>query len=301
MTRIHCSVEGASTASPRSGQIDTTAAILSVLHPPTLNHNTPHSPSGNASLADSSITTEVALVPSVALTQQPASVVKAVETSCSVSHHSPSSQSSYQPRTLKDLVKRDLRSSHASTVQRALQQITLDCWDDPSARSMVARVGGILNICTILEEFAGYPPVLVAACQALEKLALDADNELAITEIGGLDLLWKIATTHTESSVIEAAWAALQNCTCQLQEWDTDMQVWVKVLQQTTIPVVAAYASAATANLCVSSLARARAFGQAGGMVAMAQALEQHWHDQDARTDLAQSLARVCESIEKLS
>ena len=131
----------------------------------------------------------------------------------------------------------------------------------------------------------------------LAKLSLDADNELAVAELGGLDVLWRLATNSpSQPRVSQAAWAALQNCTCQLQEWDTDMHLWAQVLPHQPSTAVA-HAAAAAANLCVADGARTAAFGQAGGLVALAQVLQENWHDEDVRRDLAASLARVCDCV----
>jgi hypothetical protein len=299
---------------PRPTTVETSSHILSALKTPDLRAQS--SPCEDVSLADSSITTTeegtTCILPSITSTQA-TSKSSSSKAACDTSNTALSpttgpagavapttAASTYQPRSLRDLVRHDLRSTDPRIVQRALQQITLDCWDDANARSLVARAGGILSICNILEDFQGQHSIELAACQALTKLSLDSDNELAVAELGGVELLWKLATTteNMDPRVTEAAWAALQNCTCQSSsDWHPNMQAWVHILQKNTNPVVAGHVSAATANLCVASPARAQAFGQTGGIVAMAQALEQHWHDESVRTDVAQSLGRVCMSL----
>ena len=334
-TKSESSLCSSTAASPRTLETKT-STLLTALEAPALHHPviSPHSPSGNVSLADSSITTEVAFsLPNITLEDEEEVIEVEVETpqrpatvserpSCS-SPVPPSAQSSplrtavaapttpactitpattttpqstYQPRSLKDLVRRDLRSTDAAVVERALHQITLDCWDKGTARSLVARAGGVLSILTVLEDYQGHVNIQVAACHALAKLSLDADNELAVAELGGLDILWRLATASSSPRVSQAAWAALQNCTCQLQDWETDMSLWAQVLSQQPSSAVA-HAAATAANLCVADKDRTATFGQAGGLVAMAQALQENWHDPDVRADVASSLARVCDCV----
>ena len=154
--------------------------------------------------------------------------------------------------------------------------------------------------------------LVVAACQALEKLALDADNEAAVTEMGGRALLYQLATTSTSGRVQETAWQTLQSCTCQksghVEEDAFDMQNWAQVLlpRLQDYPTQLTAAVATAANLCVADPMAAAQFGTAGGLVAMATALQRHWTDAAIRSELAGSMTRICEAVaatdkEKLS
>lgn len=206
--------------------------------------------------------------------------------------------STWQPRSLRDLVRSDLQSDDPTIMERALQQITLDCWDEGPARSLVARAGGIMTIVNLLDDHVHHERIVVAACHALEKLSLDTDNELAVIELGGCDVLWNLANTSASGRVQEAAWAALQNCTCQspIDQWD--MQVWAQEVlpRLQNFPQQMVYAAAAAANVCVAHAEQRRVFGASGGIVAMAVALQQRWADDLVRADLAQSMTRICEA-----
>lgn len=261
--------------------------------------------SDNVSLADSSITTEVGFLSN---TNHPTATSSSPTTQEAPASHGSKSNttitttSNWKPRSLRDLVRKDLRSSHVDTVERALHQITIDCWDDPKARSAVARAGGILEIVNILEDYGTQQERLAtAACQAIEKLALDADNEIAMAAMGGCRLLYQLATTSNSGRVQEAAWAALQNCTCAAtaegDEWD--MQQWAtQVLPRLQeYPVQLVHAAAASANICVADPQQCHVFGEAGGLVAMATAIRHHWHDTAVRAELAQSMTRICEAV----
>lgn len=291
-------VDNNNTTSPR---------ILCSLHPTCT--------SDNVSLADSSITTEVGFpgTHATTTTTTPLSSLQAPSTpqrgSSPLSNHHPCPNSTFSstttntwhPRSLRDLVRKDLHSHDMTVVERALHQITLDCWDDLQARSMVARAGGLLTILNLLEDYASEERVAVASCQALEKLSLDADNELAVSEMGGCNILWNLATTSVSGRVQEAAWAALQNCTCQCHSASPplDMEIWAtEVLARLQdYPAQLVHAAAAAANVCVADARQCEEFGKAGGLVAMATALQRHWSNTSVRTDLAQSMTRIFEAL----
>lgn len=267
-------------------------ALLSVLETPTLETEMS---SSNISLADSSITTDIVFT-------HPTTPTKPSQKTRTSTKTSPP----WQPRSIADLVRHDLPSANIHVVTAALQQITLDCWDDAAIRSTVVRCGGLLAVVQAMETHSSNTVVQVAACQALTKLALDADNEVALAELGGIDAILSALMTHFECPDVQtAAWQALQNGTCQaaLQRLSLDtaggMQVLLHAFQQhAPHNATAACAAAATvANLCVANPTRTSRVVQANGIVLLAQQLQHHWGDDEARTDLAQSLERLCEGI----
>lgn len=260
-----------------------------------------NSPSGNVSLAESSIT-------------------EATHPTYQDCHYfSPTRQISsnrvapmsvgatrYQPKSIKDLVRRDLRSSNENVVERALQQITIDCFYDQSARSMIARVGGLLAVISAMEDHSSNPLIQIAACQALEKLSLDADNERAVAELGGIDCILGAMMTHFGNVRLqEAAWSALQNLTCSnaysempMDTTDDGMGVLVRSFQQhASHSNVAMHASATLANLCIPNEVRTDHLIKADGVVTIAKALQEHWANRSARNEISHSLERLCEGI----
>jgi hypothetical protein len=213
---------------------------------------------------------------------------------------------SYQPRPIKNLIRRDLRSPDEVVVERALQQITIDCFYDASARSLIARSGGLLSIVTAMEDHASNPKIQIAACQALEKLALDGDNEQAVAELGGIETVLGAMMGHFGNiRVQEAAWSALQNLTCQnaalelsMDATPGSMMVLVQSLQQHGgHDGVAMHGAATLANLCIPKAARLEQVVQAKGMVLLATLLQDHWANPVARADIGHSLERLCASI----
>lgn len=163
-----------------------------------------------------------------------------------------------------------------------------------------------MSIIGAMEDHPENARIQIAACQALEKLALDPENERAVSELGGIDCILTAMMNHFDNLRIqESCWSALQNLTCgnALTEMTFDgtdggMTMLVRAFEQhASNSGVAMHASAALANLCIPSAERTEHVVMADGVVTMAKALQQHWSDDVARSDISHSLERLCESI----
>ena len=292
-------------------------SLWSVLESPTLGTETSH---GSSSSSSSSVHSglQADATPLIAYATPLRADEQTEQTSSTTSTESllaPTSLSSsspprspWQPRSIQELIRRDLPSTDAAVVRGALQQITLDCWDCPVARSAVARAGGILAVLSAMERHASTAALQVAACQALSKLALDADNATAIAELGGVDTILGALMTHFEHPTVqEAAWAALQNCTstagAALSSLDTTpgaLQVLVQAYRQHAprSATTAGHAAATMANVSVSSVPRTNQIVRANGIVLMAETLQHYWDsDPQAAANVAHSLQRLCGAI----
>ena len=157
-----------------------------------------------------------------------------------------------------------------------------------------------------MEDHPENPRIQIAACQALEKLALDPENEKAVSELGGIDCILGAMMGHFSNlRVQESAWSALQNLTCSNaigeMTFDTTeggMMVLVDAFQQhASHSGVAQHASATLANLCIPSAARTEQVVAADGIVILAKALQRHWADENTRAEISHSLERLCDSI----
>ena len=264
-------------------------------------HPSSPSPSGTVSLADSSITDAS---PNADFAFKPAFTPNASifrRQNCS-----PSNLVNYKRKPLRDLLRRDLHSPDEAVVERALQQITIDCFYDESARSLIARTGGLLSIIGAMEDHPENARIQIAACQALEKLALDSENERAVSELGGIDCILGAMMSHFDNiRVQESSWSALQNLTCgnaltemTFDSTDGGMTMLVRAFEQhASNSGVAMHASATLANLCIPNAERTEHVVAADGIVALAKALQQHWSDDVARCEISHSLERLCESI----
>eukprot|EP00977_Amphora_coffeiformis_P029429 scaffold40678_cov191-Amphora_coffeaeformis.AAC.1 len=267
----------------------------------------------------------------VTITSTTASSLATVSSTFStVSSTSATTSLPWKPRSLKDLVRRDLTSTDTKVVITALQQITLDCWDCPTQRSAVARAGGVLAVIQTMERHGSDATVQVAACQALQQLVDDStDNQHAVADLGGLDAILAALMTHFEDKAVqEAAWAALRFCTAgtasqQRLTLDTaapgaGLQVLLHAVEQHAphSAVVAGHALSTVSNLCVASAERTHQLVRANGLVLLAQTLQQHHYehyekcekdnegegedeedDREAVANMAHALERLCGAI----
>jgi hypothetical protein len=211
----------------------------------------------------------------------------------------------FKPPSISQVIRKDLWSSETGVVFEALQWITIEAFHDEGARDTIARTGGLLAIVRAMETHSSHAPIQKAACQALEKLALDIENERAISDVGGVEAILAAMMGHLNNvSVQEAAWSALQNLTCGNAQGamtiDTTggMVSLVSAMRtHSTEPRVQASACGTFANLCLDHEDRLTALAQAGGFSAMADALQLHWENMEVRKEASRALADLLEDV----
>jgi hypothetical protein len=208
-----------------------------------------------------------------------------------------------KPRKLVEYIRHDLwKRGDPDTVHAALQQLAVAS-TRPQARSSIARTGGLLAIVRAMEDHLSHAHIQIAACRALEKLALDAENEMAIAEIGGVDAVLGAMMCHFEDCAVqEAAWSTLWNLTCLNSQArmtiDTagGMAAIVSCMRHHALhPKVQQNACGALRNLCLHHEERLQALVDAGGLVAIAAALQTHWKNPAVRKEASYALAVLLE------
>ena len=212
---------------------------------------------------------------------------------------------SNKPKRLADIIRRELWSPDPVTVEDSLKKLS-----DLAATeaATIARTGGLLAVVQSMEHHHDHTGIQIAACKALEKLALDHENEVAIAEVGGLEAILNAMTTHfDDQSVQEAAWSALWNLTCHngdttlddpdssIDDFPSEMQLLVNcmVAHADSAPVQS-NACGTLANLCQSP-DRFQAMRKAGGLVAIATALEKHWDNAEVRQEASYAMISLLE------
>jgi hypothetical protein len=226
-------------------------------------------------------------------------------------------------KTIPQLIRQDLMNNSAHTIQirAALDELAAraspvqhdlnDEYADHKARvdqvckyrASIARTGGLLAIVQSMERFTDNVDIQVSACRALEKLALDGENETAIADVGGVEaILAAMMANFTNASVHEAAWGALMNLSCQnadsVMTVDTTggMDAIIAAMQHhVDNPTIQRNACGTLANLCISNDTRRAALVKAGGFVAIAAALQRHWNDSDVKDEASSALTALLE------
>jgi hypothetical protein len=205
-------------------------------------------------------------------------------------------------KPIAELIRRDLWSSDPAVVEWTLQLITVEVFADPDARSLIARLGGLLAIIGAMETHASLYRVQVAACQALEKLALDDENEMAIARVGGVDAILAAFLGHADNVAVQAAaWGALSSITGDFVETDIAIDSvggfatllrFMKRHDQNAI--IQGNACRALASLCQGNETRLQALVAVDGIVAVAATLQAHWNDPDTRREASNALSAFC-------
>ncbi|KAL7560764.1 hypothetical protein ACA910_005333 [Epithemia clementina (nom. ined.)] len=206
-------------------------------------------------------------------------------------------------KTTADIIRSDMWSPDLATVLSALKHITMEAASD-KARSLIARTGGVLAVVRAMETHSSNSQIQVAGCQALEKLALDSDNEVAIEQVGGVETILAAMMGHfKDAAVQEAAWAALWNLTCTNATKDMTLDteggmaaIVAAMKEHMECPAVQKNACGALANLCQNNLKRMEAFAKANGFSVIATALQRYWNsDAEVRAEACFAMTALCE------
>ena len=206
-------------------------------------------------------------------------------------------------KKLSDYIRLDLwKRDDPGTVKNALLALA-EAAEGPGARGAIARAGGLFAIVRSMEDNGAHAGVQIAACRALEKLALDPENELAIAEIGGVDAVLGAMMGHFQNAAVhEAAWSTLWNLSClnaaSRMTIDTagGMGALVSCMAaHVNEPTVQKNACGALANLCLNNEDRLEALSEAGGFVAITTALQKHWKNPEVRYEASNALSALLE------
>ena len=200
---------------------------------------------------------------------------------------------------LTEIIRKDLWSEDRNLVESSL--VELGKMAEANAPT-IARSGGLLAIVQIMEQHIDHPGIQVSACHALEKLALDHENEVAISEVGGLEaVISSMMANFHDDRVHEAGWSALWNMTCHHADLAVDIEEGLQALtscmaEHAQQPNVQRNACGTLANLCQSP-DRMKALRDAGGFVAIATALENHWDNDEVRQEASNALTTLLEPL----
>jgi hypothetical protein len=144
--------------------------------------------------------------------------------------------------------------------------------------------------------------IQMAACTALEKLALDADTQVAIGEVGGISAVVGAMGAHVDNAgVQQASCAALVNIS---HHHGTENDDYLEISADGAIQAlctsmmrhgdnveIQANAFGALANLCLDNQERLKELSQAGGLAAMTMALQKPWKSKTEKHEAISTLS----------
>jgi hypothetical protein len=213
------------------------------------------------------------------------------------------SRASSSSKRVAEILRKDVWSRDKVVVQAALEQLALEAAGGPEHRSSIARFGGLLAILRAMEVNSAHADVQIAACRALEKMALDSETQVAIGEVGGIPTLVGAMADHlAHKGVQQAACAALLNisrCCVEYVDSEIDPIPTDGVVHALTTAMkehadqveIQVKAFGALGNLCVNNEKRIQELAASGGLATMTLALQQQWEHNSEKHEAISTLA----------
>ena len=261
----------------------------------------------------------------------PSTDVTVASSSATLVSFNPNSGRNNSKDPMTDVIRKDLWSSDQETVWVALLMVAAEAAASDTNRSLIARSGGLFAVVRAMETHSSVAKIQIAGCQALEKLAIDSDNELAIEQVGRLCLgdcisFLTVYSFPTHDSILflnvggfeavlaammghfadvlvnEAAWSTLMNLTCANSEkeltLDTSggMRAIIEAMKaHIESPIVQKNACGALANLCGHHSKRMQAFTEANGFILLATVMQKYWNQPDVRAEACHAMSTLCD------
>jgi hypothetical protein len=207
-----------------------------------------------------------------------------------------------------EILRQDVWSQDTTIVQAALEHLAREAAVGPQNRSSITRFGGLLAILRAMEVNLNHDRIQMAACTALEKLALDADTQVAIGEVGGISAVVGAMRTHVDNDgVQQAGCAALVNISHHHgTENDDHLEIsadgaiqalCTSMMRHADNVEIQANAFGALANLCLDNQERLKELSQAGGLAAMTMALQKPWKSKTEKHEAISTLSILLRSL----
>lgn len=199
-------------------------------------------------------------------------------------------------KRVAEILRKDIWSRDAKVVGDALASILTEASKGSKYRAKIIQCGGIMGIVRCMESHANVESVQLAGCKALHRMAIDANTQVIIGEMGGIaTILDAMKNFPTNAPVHRAACAALGNITRHRGTTD-EAEGAVPVLcasmtQHPTDTHVQSKAFGTIANLCMDNKDRLRELSDAGGMLAMTMALQQPWPSKKEKHEAISNLS----------
>lgn len=207
-----------------------------------------------------------------------------------------SASSDKNNKLVSDLLRKDIWSKDAKVVEEAMGRIVNEASRGSKYRAKIVQCGGVMGIVRAMEAHPDAAPVQVNACAALDRMAMDPDTQVIISEMGGIAaILDAMKKFEVDGDVHQAACSALANITRHRGATD-EAEGAVQVLcasmsRHSTNMMVQAKAFGTIANLCMDNKLRLKELSDAGGMLAMTLALQQPWPSKTEKHEAISNLS----------
>ncbi|CAJ1965837.1 unnamed protein product [Cylindrotheca closterium] len=188
--------------------------------------------------------------------------------------------SSQASKGIADMLRKDIWSPDLKIVQSALEKLGIEAVKGRSYRSHIVKFGGLLGILRAMDMNPTHSGIQLAACQALERLALDPETQMSIGGVGGIPVVATSMQNNAGSVEMQrAATAALVNISCCPQDNIEGVlqSVISSMTRHSNDTEVQENSFKVLANLTMDSPERLKELSHRGGLAAMTMALQKPW------------------------
>ncbi|CAB9511989.1 expressed unknown protein [Seminavis robusta] len=218
--------------------------------------------------------------------------------------------SSESSQFVAELLRRDIWSPDSAVVRSALEKLEQEASKGVHERSNIVKYGGLLAILRSMDMKPDQAPIQMAACAALEKMAIDATTQVAIGEVGGIPAIAHAMELHVDNVHLQQtacrALSALtrhrddnvaSSCKDPLQAEGVVALVTSSMTKHPEDPEIQAHSFGALANLCLDNQERLRELKQSGGLGTMTMALQVPWANKTDQHEAISTLSILLRSL----
>jgi len=215
---------------------------------------------------------------------------------------------------IAEILRKEVWSRDNSVVKKAMEELDKEAKNGYNHRAHIVRCGGVMTIMRAMEMNSNSEGIQIASCSTLEKLALDAQTQIAICEMEGISLIVRSMQVHFEDVPLQEAACAALATICRHQEASTskdlmkDAEEAIPTLlscmtRYPTNSCIQAKGFQAIANLCSGSHAHQRLeeLSRAGGIMTMTMALQAPWENKNDQHEAISNLSILLRGITELN
>jgi len=217
--------------------------------------------------------------------------------------------SSESTQSVAELLRRDVWSPDPAVVHNALEKLAQAAEKGHHERAAVVRYGGLLAILRAMEIQQDKAPIQIAACVALEKIAVEFSTKVAIGEVGCIPAIAKAMKGHVDNIGVQRMACSALACLTRHSDDENDHSTHSSASADDQVPTqgvveavthtmklhpedpeIQANSFKTLANLCLDNRDRLRELKTLGGLAAMTTALQVPWSN---KTDQHESISTL--------
>lgn len=217
-------------------------------------------------------------------------------------------------KSVAKLLRVDIWSPKATVVLAALEKLAQAASIGSFQRANIARLGGIIGILRAMQMHGPNAPIQLSACQALHRLSVDRETQIAIGDVGGIPALAASMEGHMEVIELQVLACKVLNIISYPRSEEEDQEadeddvptdgavpaLVASMMRYSTNTEVQAHAFGALANLCLDHRGNLQQLSETGGLTAMTLALQRPWKNKMDQHEAISTLSILLRSLAEL-